>query len=639
MTRSKKPRGRKSGFAVARRMSALENARPFRSNDELLQKAVEMFRARKDLTEAGAEVAVDEKQLIGLRAEERARTRHWHDCFGQTGNAISICACCFRHRLNRTEREILALLALNHLGLTTEDIADTSELITALAPSGQRMLNTVRSLSEHGRLYRAGLISYDDPDENIRKRSIKLDPGFVDSLLQSGQRTRAGWPVKTEEELYGYMGRLIQAFRARSAMVHHLLEYQWMRNDLPSKSRKVGRLSKGLKETLGLHSEWAVNKLLQEFCWGGTEWTIVVVLLGKELGHVPADDDLFKGHGLACAASESVDDIHTNLLYLMSRSPLVKKSLIRPCAGPADLLRDDLKVLEKSEFELTEKAIALTGLETTTRRKRSGEFEIREPRMRMHQLILSVEVQRILRLVLTQARCGETLNGKWGLGELIPYGRAFTLLFFGSPGTGKTACAEALAHELGKPLLVASYAQIQNSFVGMTEKNIVKVFGQAKAHDAVLLWDEADAMFSDRDSAFSNYAVREVNVLLQELERFEGICVLATNREMVLDKALERRISVKVEFKPPAGKMIGKIWRKLLPPTMPLADDVDIDRLATVELTGGEIKNIVLNAARHALCRGPKSQVAMEDFRWALDLETEGRWSGAHRIGFLNQEA
>ena len=201
---------------------------------------------------------------------------------------------------------------------------------------------------------------------------------------------------------------------------------------------------------------------------------------------------------------------------------------------------------------------------------------------------------------------------------------------------GKTASAEAFAFELGKSIIAISYAEIQNCFVGETEKNIVKAFRGASDTDAVLFWDEADSMFYDRDSAYRNWEVRDVNVLLTELERFEGVCILSTNRKITLDRALERRIAIKVEFEPPDQKLRRKIWNRLIPKKMPLAEDVDLEELSLAELTGGEIKNVVLNAARAALCRSPEARVAMADFRKAIEMESHGKWAedGRARIGF-----
>jgi SpoVK/Ycf46/Vps4 family AAA+-type ATPase len=249
--------------------------------------------------------------------------------------------------------------------------------------------------------------------------------------------------------------------------------------------------------------------------------------------------------------------------------------------------------------------------------------------------VLGNPVRQALDMALSHARHSDQLMVKWGLREIIPYGHSPVLLFSGQPGTGKTAAAEAFAHELGKPILVADYSRIQNCFVGQTEKNIIKAFRAAQRQKAVLFWDEADAMFYDRDSARQNWEVRDVNVLLQELERFEGVCILATNRKITLDKALERRITLKVEFDRPDRQQRQGIWKKMLPTKMPLSEDVNLDSLSEADFVGGEIKNVVLNAARLAVQRGCE-QVGMKDFQKAITMEQKGRWNGQsrRRVGF-----
>jgi SpoVK/Ycf46/Vps4 family AAA+-type ATPase len=192
------------------------------------------------------------------------------------------------------------------------------------------------------------------------------------------------------------------------------------------------------------------------------------------------------------------------------------------------------------------------------------------------------------------------------------------------------AAAEAMASALGRQIMVVSYAEVQTCFIGETEKNIVRTFREASEADAVLFWDEADAMFFDRGSAQRSWEVRDVNVLLQELERFQGLCILATNRRVTLDAALERRIAIKVELERPDRGSRVSIWRKLLPAKLPI-EGVDVERLADEDLSGGEIKNVVLNAARLALVRGPQGPIRASDFEQAIRMEREGRWS--RRIG------
>ena len=249
-------------------------------------------------------------------------------------------------------------------------------------------------------------------------------------------------------------------------------------------------------------------------------------------------------------------------------------------------------MISETEFELTSHAIQRLGIEKSKER-RDGQFPVRKPVVGMKQLVLSSAVRQALDMAPVHARYGHRLIDDWGLGDTISYGRSIVLMFSGPPGVGKTATAEALAHELGKSILVADYSKIQNCFVGQTEKNIVRVFREAKDQDAVLFWDEADAMFYDRDSASRNWEVRDVNVLLQQVEGFAGICILATNRKVTLDKALQRRITVKVEFNRPDRGERRRIWEKLLPRKLPLARDVDPDSLCQTDLSGGEIKNVV----------------------------------------------
>lgn len=143
-------------------------------------------------------------------------------------------------------------------------------------------------------------------------------------------------------------------------------------------------------------------------------------------------------------------------------------------------------------------------------------------------------------------------------------------------------------------------------------------------------------MFADRGSLTHNWEMRQANVLLQEIERFEGVCILATNREITLDSALERRITVKVRFDRPDSVLRERIWRKLLPHQLPLGPDVDLGTLGREDLSGGEIKNVILNAARIALHRCSGGPVTMEDFRQAVQMEHTGRFLENRRslIGF-----
>ena len=613
---------------------------PFVSSDDLLEAARQMFVCREELSNSDARHSPGDETHEAAIAKEATWTKQWHRSLQMSPKSIRVVSECARHRLNRAEKEILVVLILERLSLIGLGNRTCGDVIRLLDIRRGRTVDTLRYMSEYGRLFRSGLIYYDDPDDDISERSLVVDPSLVDSILSESNCARAGWQVNTEEELYDHLGRLTYALSKRSDAMEGVSKGYGTQAEVYKLSRKVGRLFTGFSQTIDLHPEWRINNLLKReksklfSIWS---WPILLALTGKELGHLEPDNDLFKGAGLARTLCNSPNELKFHMKHLKPGQPLVEEGMIQPCGGQDNFVDDDEHALAEVEFELTEKSLGLLGIGKRLK-KRSSDIEIREARVRMDQLVLTEKVRSALAMAAAQTRNADVLVGDWGLEDVIPYGRSVALMFAGPPGTGKTACAEALAAELGKPLLVADYSKIQNCFVGQTEKNIVKIFRQAKANDALLFWDEADAMFFDRDAAMRSWEVRDVNVLLQELERFDGVCVLATNRKTSLDKALERRIGIRVEFDRPDLAMRHRIWEKLLPAKMPLAHDVDLEKLSEEELSGGEIKNAVLNAARIALVRGTKGPVTQADFEKAIRMDGESRWGriDGQVAGFVN---
>jgi len=211
----------------------------------------------------------------------------------------------------------------------------------------------------------------------------------------------------------------------------------------------------------------------------------------------------------------------------------------------------------------------------------------------------------------------------WGLRKVVKKTKGISLLFAGPPGTGKTMAAEAIAHGLGHPLHVVNYAQMENMWVGETEKNIEAVFEEAARQDAVLFFDEADAVFHRRGMTMAPWTNRDVNVLLNHLEDSPGVSILATNLARVMDRALDRRIDIAVEFEMPDEAQRREIWRKLVPKEAPLGTDVDLDALAKkYPLSGGSILNVVRQAMRNALKRGTRHRITQEDFVKAAERES-----------------
>ena len=225
------------------------------------------------------------------------------------------------------------------------------------------------------------------------------------------------------------------------------------------------------------------------------------------------------------------------------------------------------------------------------------------PRRTFADVILPASTRRAIDQALAQVTSHELIFRQWGLGERHPTGLALAFNFAGPPGTGKTICAEAIAHALGRPLLVVRYAEVASMWMGETPKNVVGVFRLARERNAVLLFDEADAIASRRSASFDQAVQRESNavisVLLQELESFNGVVVFATNMAANFDPAFERRIRTHVLFEMPDAENRARIWAVQMHPTLtPLGSDVDFRALAErYPASGGDIRNAVLKAA------------------------------------------
>lgn len=221
-------------------------------------------------------------------------------------------------------------------------------------------------------------------------------------------------------------------------------------------------------------------------------------------------------------------------------------------------------------------------------------------RVSLKRVILDPQVKAEIIAVLGQHSQAAKLFDEWGLGEVIEYGRGMSMLFYGGPGTGKTMAAREIAKELRQELLEVGVDKIQTSEPGGANRNIVDAFSAARERGKILFFDEVDGLVTIR-SEVGMVLAGEINTLLTELEKFEGVCIMATNRADTLDPALERRLSLIVEFKNPAQEQRVAIWRGMLPAKMPLGEGVSADSLAAIELTGGQIKNVVLSAARLAI--------------------------------------
>jgi SpoVK/Ycf46/Vps4 family AAA+-type ATPase len=237
----------------------------------------------------------------------------------------------------------------------------------------------------------------------------------------------------------------------------------------------------------------------------------------------------------------------------------------------------------------------------------------------LDDVVLTSDARRRVEEIIAAARNQSLVLNAWGLGERLVTGKGINALFDGPPGTGKTLCAEVIAATFDRAIHRVNLPEVVSKWVGETEKNIREIFQSARVSHAMLLFDEADALFASRSGEVKNandrYANMEVNLLLQEIERFPGVCFLTTNAFGALDKALLRRVQFRVTFQEPDAAQRAAIWRVLCPRRMPRAPDVDFDALsARYELTGGRIKNALVRAAYRAANSGtPLTQRILDE--------------------------
>ena len=250
------------------------------------------------------------------------------------------------------------------------------------------------------------------------------------------------------------------------------------------------------------------------------------------------------------------------------------------------------------------------------------------PRRSFADVILPATTHQQLEWALIQIKKADLIFEQWGLGERHSSGKGLAFNFAGPPGTGKTICAEAIAHELGKALFIVRYAEMESLWAGETGKNVAAVFRAATESDAVLFFDEADAIASRRFGSVTQGYQREsnavVNVLLKELEDFAGVVIFATNIASNFDPAFERRIRTHILFDMPDAPARAKIWKvQLHAGKTPLADDVDFDALAEkYVVAGGDIKNAVLKAAQMASAQpGPDAEKQITQAQFEAGIE------------------
>ncbi len=230
------------------------------------------------------------------------------------------------------------------------------------------------------------------------------------------------------------------------------------------------------------------------------------------------------------------------------------------------------------------------------------------PRYTWSDIVLPDDQLTLLREIVATVRGRSLVLEEWGVGRKLASSPGVTMLFSGPPGTGKTMAAEVVAAELGLDLYKIDLSTIVSKYIGETEKNLERIFSEAQSSNAILFFDEADAIFGKRSEvkdAHDRYANIEVSYLLQRMEAYNGVTILATNLRANLDEAFTRRLQFAVDFPFPDESYRLRIWQTLLPPGVPSEPDLDFELLARrFKLAGGNIRNILVGAAYLAASDG-----------------------------------
>jgi AAA+ superfamily predicted ATPase len=244
-------------------------------------------------------------------------------------------------------------------------------------------------------------------------------------------------------------------------------------------------------------------------------------------------------------------------------------------------------------------------------------------------LVLDSETLAKIQAIEAWLLHGNTLMKDWGMDKrLRPGYRAF---FYGASGTGKTLAASLLGKSSGRELYRIDLSTIISKYIGETEKNLVRVFDQAKPENQILFFDEADALFGKRsqdNDTTSRYANQEVSYLLQRMERYEGLSILSASLKPNIDDAFLRRFQSVVHLPMPGPAERLRIWQSSLPPKAALAKDVDLRQIAEeYELSGGAIMSVIRSAALEALRRGGNSIITNADLLSGIrrELQRVGR--------------
>lgn len=254
-------------------------------------------------------------------------------------------------------------------------------------------------------------------------------------------------------------------------------------------------------------------------------------------------------------------------------------------------------------------------------------------------LVISSKQREQMEMICNQVKYRSVVGEEWGFYRKTSYGRGICAMFYGAPGTGKTMAVQVIANELGLQLYRIDLSQMVSKYIGETQKNISDLFRRAQNTNALLFFDEADSLFAKRSEVRDSHdrnANAETAHLLQKLEDYDGITILATNYIHNIDEAFKRRIKFMVNFVFPVQEVRLKLWRTILPKELPLEEEIDFEFFAEqFELSGSAIKEILTNAAFCAAAkkRGLRNEDIVEAIR--MNFEKSGKVLAREDFGYL----